>query len=151
VLREAAARLSLPEVDRPCPLGVDLRRPLQLASLLPAPTIDLDTPGNFAVRLNRAHPSRVTDETPTVWDSTVVLWVKPSNGNSRVELASAFIGELAPLEPWAPQLPTRPEFQIALDFWCRNALVYDSQVMQPMFATTWRQVLREAQSPFVEH
>jgi len=151
VLGEAVTRLTLPEVDRLSAFEVDLQRPLQLNTLLPAPTIDLDTSAMFAVRVNRAHPSRVTDETPTLWDSTIVLWVKPRDQSSAVELATAFIGKLAPLEPWAPQLAAQPDFQIALDFWCRHALVYDSQVMQPIVTTTWRQILRQAQSPFVDH
>jgi hypothetical protein len=74
VLGEAVARLSLPEVDGLSAFEVDLQRPLQLATLLPTRPIDVGTSATFAVRVNRAHPSRVTHETPTVWHSTVVLW-----------------------------------------------------------------------------
>lgn len=97
---EAAARVGVPEDVNGRAFEVPLGRPLQLTTKLAAPPVDLDTPTHFAVRANRAHPSRVTQETPTTWDSLVVIWIRRSHPNSSLELASAFIGTLSPLEPW---------------------------------------------------
>src|SRR5690242_15079037 len=83
VLAEAVARLTPPAVDQPRAFEIDLQRPLELATLLPTPPIDIDTPVSFAVRINRAHASRVTDETPTVWDSSVVIAVKRSDQSAQ--------------------------------------------------------------------
>lgn len=149
VLSEAAARLNVPEDVNLRAFEVPFGRPLQLATKLAAPQVDLDTPTHFALRANRAHPSRVTQETPTTWDSSVVIWIRRSNPNSPLELASAFIGTLSPLEPWDPHLKTRAEFEISLEHWSRHALVHDSSIMQPPFTSTWREILRQAQSPFV--
>ena len=149
VLGEAVAQVTLPELDNVCAFEIDLGRPLARATLLPAPPIDLDMPASFAVRVNREHPSRVTEETATTWDSTVVVWVRRSDAAAPFELATAFIGRLGPLEPWDPHLKSQADFQVALDFWCRHALVHDGQVMQPVFTSSWGEILREAQSPFL--
>jgi hypothetical protein len=149
VLAEAVARLTLPETENLCAVEIDLGRPLQRASLLPAPSLGLDTLASFALRHNRAHPSRVTEEAPTSWDSTVVIWVKRAAASAPFELATAFIGKLGPLEPWDPHLASRADFQIALDFWSRNALVHDAQIMQSIFISSWGEILRKAQSPFL--
>jgi hypothetical protein len=149
VLDEAVGKLTLPEAENVRAFEVDLHRPLQRATLLPAPTVDLDTPASFAVRVNRAHPSRVTEEEATTWDSTVVMWVHRSDASAPFELATAFIGKLGPLEPWDPLLRSEAEFQIALGFWCRYALVFDGQIMQPAFTSSWGEILRQAQSPFL--
>jgi len=95
VLTEAVARLTLPEAENVRAVEIELGRPLERATLLPAPSLELDTSASFALRRNRAHPSRVTEETPTTWDSAVVIWVKRANAGAPFELATAFIGKLA--------------------------------------------------------
>jgi hypothetical protein len=149
VLREAVARITLPESANVSASEIDLGRPLELATLLPAPALDLDTPASFAVRQNRAHPSRVTEETPTTWESTVVVHVSRATADAPFELATAFIGKLAPLEPWDQRLTSPEALRTALEFWSRHALVYDSSFMGPIITSSWSHILRTAGSPFV--
>jgi len=146
VLGEAVARVALPETENACSVEIDLGRRLQRSTLLPAPILDLHTATSFALRHNRAYPSRVTEEAPTTWDSTVVLRVRRTDASSPFELATAYIGALSPLEPWDPHIASQADFQIALDFWSRHGLVYDDQVMQPVFISNWGEILRKARS-----
>ena len=86
---------------------------------------------------------------PTTWDSQVVVWVRRSDANSTFELATAFIGKLAPLEPWDPRLASQAEFERALAFWSRSALVHDPQIMEPVFTSSWSEILRQSESTYV--
>jgi hypothetical protein len=149
VLEEAVAQVKLPASGSTYAVEVDLGRPLERAGCVPVERIRLDTPATFARRANRAHPSRVVEGESTVWDSTVVIRAQRPQPGAPFELGTAYIGKLAPLEPWDPALTTQAAFDAALDFWSRHALVHDPRVMQSAFGSTWQAILRQAQSPFL--
>ena len=56
-------------------------------------------------------------------------------------LIAAWVGILAPREPWDPNISSHREFQESLAFWNSHALVWDPEVMGPTFESSWALVL----------
>lgn len=61
--------------------------------------------------------------------------------HSTYVLVTAFVGRLAPREPWDQNFESDAERMEALEFWSRNALVWDADVMSAPFESTWAEIL----------
>jgi len=68
----------------------------------------------------------------------------PARGEEGVYiLITAWVGGLAKREPWDKNIRTEAERQECLAFWCKEALVYDEEVMGSPFTSSWEDVLRD--------
>lgn len=80
----------------------------------------------YAQRLGRQGLTRLVKNRQPEPCSSVVVVLKKGNGNYYV-LMTAFFGTNCPLEPWDPLLTTPEERREAVEFWNRNALLWDYQ------------------------
>jgi len=94
----------------------------------------------FAQRIGRDKPSRVVISEKSDC-TTVVVIAKPTGVDGEYELATAWIGTRAPLEPWDSKLVDDKEYYASLGFWCREAIIYDPTVMGQVFTSTWKEVI----------
>ena len=94
----------------------------------------------FALRKGREKASRVSlkraPESKKV--SLVAYWDEERELHV---LIAAWVGILAPREPWDPNISSRREFQESLNFWSSHALMWDPEVMGPTFESSWTLVL----------
>lgn len=147
LLPEAAGRVRLPSRGRRLQEVVDFGRVIGKATRVQTPQIAPHQPTSFAVRTNRDYPSRVAEVHNPPPVCTLVLAAGPTAHPRRYELITAFLGTQAPPEPWS--LPPGLGRQVAVQFWCSEALVHDPSVMSPVFKSTWAQVLarRDSRGP----
>lgn len=95
----------------------------------------------FAQRGNRSKPSRVVIDMQGDDTSTVVIWAKYSEEENAYVLCTAYVGRMSPVEPWDKSLETETQKQESLDFWCEHALVYQKEVMEEPFPSSWEKIL----------
>ena len=96
----------------------------------------------FALRTNRALPSRVVSADNIGEETTkIAIIAKPRGEGRNYELITAWIGELAKKEPWDSNFSNIEEFKESLNFWNTFALIHDPKVMGDMFASSWRKIL----------
>lgn len=127
-------------IDTPTWAGsIDLGRVIGVCDQVATDVIDLDTIATFARRKNRRTPTRcvIGESTPTTFLTVVVKGrVKPNEHS----LITAYKG------PWASPEPRGIDDQPALDYWCKNALVWvPEQYEEEPFESTWREVLSKHQ------
>lgn len=92
----------------------------------------------FAQRVGRARPTRVVvGEAGSETTKVVVLAFASREDPNTYVLATSWVGDLAPLEPWDPMIRSQMERQESLDFWCSNALIWTPGVMGEPFEATW--------------
>ncbi|MEZ4103970.1 MAG: hypothetical protein R3B60_01655 [Candidatus Paceibacterota bacterium] len=106
------------------------------------PLIGIEDKALFAQRIGRDKPSRVIvgegEET-----TKVTILAFPSREEIGVYvLVTSWIGTLAQKEPWDPMIKTKQEYQRCLQFWCSNALVWNSVVMSEPFESSWEEILK---------
>lgn len=140
VLEEAMLRLD-PIAGRFLRREVDLGRVLGRSGCVETRPIAFDEPALFAQRIGRQKPSRVIVGAPGPECRTVVIIAQPNPKRDGHNLMTAYVGTLAPREPWDPSL--RPSEKItSVKFWCRHALVYDESVMDPPERASWKDILQ---------
>ena len=77
-------------------------------------------------------------------DTDLVSIIADPAEDGSYDLASAWFGALAPQEPWDPDLGgDPPAYEESIHFWCSHALVYNPEVMDEPFQSTWEEVLQE--------
>lgn len=150
-LSVAILRTRLPRDGRKLRKTVDLGQSIGFSDCVRTKKIGWNEPTTFALRLHRQRPSRVISgvrrREPTNRVSLIAVPYSP-NLDRTYRLCSAWIGELAPMEPWDSGLQQRPAaLQEAVEYWRRHALVYDPQVMGPITNTTWEQVCAPTNRP----
>ena len=140
LIAEAWSLADPPDAHVALPLQIDLGRIVGLSGAVATPLITVDTPALFALRTGRRRPSRVVSddiEDAQRATSLVSLIVRPLAGG--YSLISAWIGGLAPREPWdARSAEERAE---SLAWWCSHALVHDSATMAAPVESCWSSVL----------
>jgi len=123
---------------------VDMGRELGESGAVHTEPVKLDKKTTFAFRVGREGPTRVVPQgTPSEIVSTITVVAKPIEGSQEWELLTAYVGKLTPREPWDRGLQTQEEKKEALDFWSQYALVHDSEVMGPIFSSTWEEELKK--------
>ena len=122
---------------------IDFGRMIGLSGCVCTHPIMPETPTSFARRGNRAGPSRVLvggERTPT---SKIVVKANPTSIPRVYRLFTAFVGDRACTEPWdTEELQTPEAREKSLRFWCSHALVYNPDVMDEVFISSWSQVLK---------
>jgi len=143
LLGDAIARVILPTAGEFLAVAVDLRRIVGRSGCVQTPRIGLNDPATFALRSARARMSRVVVAAVGPETSRVAVLGFPSREDRRTYvLVTTFVGPLAPKEPWDQFVRTEAERRESLDFWCTNALVYDSAVMGPVVTSSWAAIVR---------
>lgn len=95
----------------------------------------------FAHRVGRNGPSHVVEDTaPRELTSTVTVILKRVNPK-HFHFITAWVGTLAKKEPWDPSVTTPEDRKVSLNYWCKNALIYDPNVMGPVYQSTWKEEL----------
>jgi hypothetical protein len=142
-IQEAFALVELPQNGSELSLDVDLHRPLGRSGCLVVPEAGLDDVAQFAFRTARRGASRIVipeGELPMV--STLAIKAIPTKYSKTYRLLTAYVGTLAPREPWDA---SPDQFEESIAFWSCHALVYTLAVMGEPFSSTWREVIAQAQ------
>ncbi len=142
ILAEAIGKVSLPRDGGFLAIEVEMGRVVGLSGCMEALRIKVDDQAYFAQRIGRDKPTRVLPGARGVETTKVVVLAFPARGEAGTYvLVSSWVGTLAPKEPWDANIRSQEEFQESLDFWCSHALVHDSEVMGPVFESTWEEIL----------
>lgn len=142
LLPEVTSHIVLPKEGEYLSAEIDLKRDLGPISRVSTDVISVNCETQFTFRKERKGPSRVAVVQPTEMVSTVVVKAGTSPMLTGIYfLDTAYVGTDGPMEPWDKKL-SQERLQESLDFWCKNALVYDECVMSEIFTSTWEEVLR---------
>lgn len=142
ILAEVIGRVMLPRDCGFLAVAVNMGRVVGRSGCVKAPRVGFNDPAKFALRVGREKPSRVIVgvEGPEV--TTVVILAFPAKElTGTYVLVTAFVGELAPKEPWDRNLGSELERQESLEFWSTHALVFDASVMGGSFESSWGEIL----------
>jgi len=142
LLGEVCERLTLPSDSSFLRCEVEMGRIVGFAGCVETPPVKVDEPATFARRIERSGPSRVVmmqrEET-----TKISLLAFPSREDARTYvLITAWVGSLAPKEPWDPNISSEIERRESLAFWLSHALVYDPSVMGESFTSSWSEWLK---------
>ena len=141
ILAEAIGKISLPN-GAFLATEVEMGRVVGLSGCVKVPWIELSDKAFFAQRIEREKPTRVLPGAEGKETTKVVILAFPDRRDKRTYvLITSWIGTLAPKEPWDANIRSKEELQESLDFWSSHALVYDHEVMGPVFESTWDEVL----------
>ena len=142
LLAEVIGRVTLPCDGQFLALAVEMGRVIGRSGCVKAPRVGINDSEKFAQRVGRDKPSRVVIgvEGPEV--TTVVILAFASKEARTYVLVTAFVGGLAPKEPWDRNLGSELERQESLEFWSTHALVYDASVMGDPFESSWGAILK---------
>ena len=143
-LPEAISQISFTsKQDDRIRMEIDLVNMVGKSSLLNTEQIEIYTDAFFSMRKGREGASRVVlNEKPQ--ETSIISIVAEPLGDKRYNLISAWYGNISPREPWDSTLLTEPEaFKESLDFWCHHALVYDPEVMDKPFESTWEDIVND--------
>jgi hypothetical protein len=141
-LPEAIASITLPKTGFMATV-IDMGRVIGKCGTVETQMGDVNTPMLFAKRSDRRKPSRVVPPDTFGKDSTtIVVLAYPSRHELETYIfVTAWVGSLAQKEPWDPNISSEAEFSDCINYWCSNALVYDSRVMGDIFESTWAKIL----------
>lgn len=144
LLAEAVARLRLRSMRSPFwATQVELRRMIGQPDLLPAKTLEIDTPDTFARMSGLEHPVRVVVLARAEQESCVSLKIKQAE--RRLFVNHFNVGMLSASEPVSMRM-TSSRSQ-SLHFWSAHAHVFQQEIMDQPFTSTWREVMETASRP----
>jgi hypothetical protein len=141
-LGDAIARVQLPDGGAFLRVAVEMGRLVGPSGLVETAPIAVNELALFAHRIGRDFASRVVvgEQGPEVSTIAVLAFADKADFSTYV-LITAFVGDLAPREPWDPNFESETERTEALEFWSSHALVWDSDVMSAPFESTWAEIL----------
>ena len=143
LIPEIVSRVTLPTDGSRLASQTSLGRVVGQTSLIGTEKIGLSETAWFAVRKNRMKASRVVPDANPVDTDLVSIIANPVEKNS-YELVTAWFGAMAPKEPWDPDLTDDPSaYEESINFWCSHALVYDPDVMDEPFESTWEDIIKD--------
>lgn len=143
LLPEAMCNLYLPTDGSPIDLAMDMGRVIGRSGCVATPRIEPNESTIFARRVARANASRVVVGVQGPEVRTLVIRAT-RNERGMYELHTAYVGVLAPPEPWSIRVESESDMARAaesLSFWCTHGLVYNPDVMGAPFESTWELVL----------
>lgn len=148
-LEEAISKIRLPATPQKIEFEVDMGRIVGRQGIIETAPVDAKERTLFAIRANRKLPSRVASMNTAGSETTrMVVIAKPGRIKNHYHLITSWIGTFAKKEPWDSTIATRSQFEECLNFWSSIALVYQPDVMGPVFESSWTDVLALAESPF---
>jgi hypothetical protein len=143
LLREAFSKIDLSGGRKEIRECVDLGRIIGVTSKIETPLISPDEIALFALRTGRKFPSRTITDVDLPESAQLAVIAEWSDRGAYF-LRTAFIGQLAPPEPWS--FNTIRKMRLSgtevLRFWCMNALAYDNSFISEPFESTWNEILR---------
>ena len=139
LIEEVAGLIELPRDGSFVAKEIDLGRTVGRSGCVSATTVGPESNATFALRAGRRKPSRVAVGTIGPEASTVVVLAFAGREPATYVLITAYVGELAPKEPWDAE--PGPEREDSLAFWSSHALVWDGEVMGKPFTSTWSEVI----------
>lgn len=145
LVQQAVRQVHLPADGRMLREAVAFPEAVGQTDCVKAAPIAWNQETTFAQRPQRRFISRV-ETTVTEGPQTNLVTIVAVPYSRRLldpyRLVAAWIGDLAPMEPWDPnlRLASQAERIKAMDFWCQHALVYDPQTMGQIKSMTWEQV-----------
>ena len=143
LIPEIASSITLPTDGSRLSCQTSLGRVVGQSNLIGAEKIGLSETAWFAIRKNRMKASRVVPDANPVDTDLVSIVANPVEKDS-YELVTAWFGTMAPKEPWDPDLTDDPSaYKASINFWCRHALVYDPEVMDEPFESTWEDIVND--------
>jgi len=145
VLGEAIACITLPRRGEFLAIAVEMGRVVGRSGCVPTAPIHPSEPATFALRVGRDKPSRVVVGVEGPEATTVVILAFADKRDARTYvLITAFVGDLAPKEPWDRSMVRgSAEHREALAFWCSHALIWSPDVMGDPFESSWSKILGE--------
>lgn len=140
LLQEAMSLLELPRDGSFLAREIDFGRLVGRTGCVSAPTVDLGSEATFALRVGRRKPSRVVVgvQGPEV-STVVVLAFADRQVKGTYVLITAYVGQLAPKEPW--DAAPGAEREEAFKFWSQQALIHDPAVMGEVFVSNWQSII----------
>jgi len=143
LIPEIVSRVTLPTDGSRLASQTSLGRVVGQSSLISTKKIGLSETAWFAIRKSRMKASLVVPNASPV-DTDLVSIVANLVEKNSYELVTAWYGEFAPKEPWDPDLADDlSAYEESINFWCRHALVYDPEVMDEPFESTWEDIVND--------
>lgn len=142
ILEEVLLNVELPQDKSVYGKEIDMGRVVGKSACVKLKKISLSEKSCFALRINREKASHVILDTEGDSTSKVIVWARFDENFNQYILRTAYIGNLAPAEPWDKSLKTETQKQESLDFWCEHALLYQKDVMGEPFESTWEEILK---------
>lgn len=144
VLAEALATIDPTGLPRFSKHTIDLGRPIGIMDRVTTTAEDKIV---YAVRKGRSILSRfVMDRVGEETSKISLILLRRGGPKEAYQLVTAYFGEAAEMEPDDPNIKTIAEWNIAAEFWSKNALIWGTQMiddgwqLQNSFRTTKFQV-----------
>ena len=140
LLEEVAGLLELLRDGSFVAREVELSRVVGRSGCVSATAVGLEGEANFALRVGRRKASRVAIGVEGPEASTVVVLACADKAvKGTYVLITAYVGALAPKEPW--DAAPGPEREASLAFWGSHALVWDPEVMGEPVTANWSAII----------
>jgi hypothetical protein len=141
-LEEAIRLLDLPTDNSFLRKEIEMGKIIGISGCVETPRIQMNELTLFAQRIERNHPSRVVYQEGTETSKISILAFPDRSGNGDYILITAWIGSLAPKEPWDPNIGSKEELEESIKFWTTHALVYNPSIMGEVLSTSWEEILK---------
>lgn len=144
-LKGAISKIYIPEGTTYFQEAINLGKKIGISRLVKADKISLDEETDFALRVEREWPVRVSLVLEGESCDSVTVEVKFDQESKKYFLNTAYIGYPCPDSPYHVADKTSDKYKEALDFWCNHALAYDPKIMGKTFKASWNSILTRAQ------
>ena len=122
--------------------AISLGREISISSLINTKLILPDEETDFAMRIEREYPVRISLNAEGSACDLVTLKIKFDEKSKKYFLITAYIGPNTPSNPYYTDR-TSDEYKKSLEFWCSHALAYDPTIMKKPFRASWNSILNK--------
>jgi hypothetical protein len=140
---EAISKANIPEGTTRFKETINLGREVGISSLIETKPILPDEETDFAMRIEREYPVRISLNVEGSACDSVTLKIVFDEKSQKYFLITAYIGQNTPSNPYYTDRAT-DEYKESLDFWCSHALAYDPKIMEKPFKASWNSILTRA-------
>lgn len=141
-LEEAISKTNIPEGVARFEEAINLGREIGISSLIETKPILPDEETDFAIRVEREFPVRISLEGEGKVCDLVTMKIVFDEKTKKYNLITAYIGPNTPSNPYYADR-TSDEYRKSLDFWCNHALAYDPKIMGKPFKSSWNFILKK--------
>jgi len=139
-IEEAVAKVHIPDTASLFKETISLGREIGISSLIETKPIRPDEETDFAMRVEREYPVRVSLNAKGSACDSVTLKIVFDEKSKKYFLITAYIGPNTPSNPYYTNR-TSDEYKESLEFWCSHALAYDPKIMGKPFKASWNSIL----------
>lgn len=144
-LEESISKIYIPDNATYFEEAINIGRVIGRSLLVKTNLITPDEETDFALRVGREWPVRVSVESKGESCDSVTLEIKFNEQSKKYFLNTAYIGFPCPDSPYYISDKISDEYKESLEFWCRHALAYDPKIMEKPFKASWNSILTRAQ------